>query len=110
MAETPKRPAPTVAEVDVLIDENGSPIDVPDASPLKVAGEHDETVGATSPTNWWLYGLIGLAIVVAVLLLLQMFQGAPSTDVQPGTPTSESVVAPPGDPALPVQNPAVPGQ
>lgn len=108
MATAPKQPAPTVAEVDVLIDENGSRIDVPDASPIKVAGEHEETVGATGPTNWWLYGIIGLAIVVAVLFLMQMFQGAPATDVQPGTPTSESVVAPATDPAVPVQEPAVP--
>ena len=88
MARTPDKPTPTVASVDVLIDENGSRIDVPDASPIKVAGEHEESVGATSPTNWWLYGIVGLAIVVAVLFLMQMFQGAPTTDVQPGTPTS----------------------
>lgn len=94
MATAPKQPTPTVAEVDVLIDENGSRIDVPDASPIKVAGEHEASVGATSPTNWWLYGIVGLAIVVAVLFLMQMFLGAPATDMQPGTPTSESVVAP----------------
>jgi hypothetical protein len=110
MATAPKQPAPTVAEVDVLIDENGSPIDVPDASPIKVAGEHEETVGASGPTNWWLYGTIGLAIVIAVLFLMQMFQGAPSTDVQPGSPTSESVVAPASGDAVPVQEPEVPAQ
>ena len=107
MARTPDKPTPTVASVDVLIDENGSRIDVPDASPIKVAGEHEESVGATSPTNWWLYGIVGLAIVVAVLFLMQMFQGAPTTDVQPGTPTSESVVAPAAD-DVPVAEPAVP--
>ncbi len=110
MATAPKQPAPTVAEVDVLIDENGSRIDVPDASPIKVAGEHEASVGATGPTNWWLYGVIGLAIVVGVLFLMQMFQGAPSTDVQPGSPTSESVVAPAAGDAVPVQEPAVPAQ
>jgi len=94
MATTPKQPVPEVAKVDVLIDENAAPIDVPDNSPIKVAGEHEETVGATGPTNWWLYGVVGLAIVVAVLFVMQMFQGAPATDVQPGTPTSESVVEP----------------
>jgi hypothetical protein len=108
MATAPKQPSPTLAEVDVLIDENGSRIDVPDASPIKVAGEHEATVGAMGPTNWWLYGVIGLAIVVAVLFLMQMFQGAPATDVQPGTPTSESVVAPVTEPAVPVQEPVVP--
>ena len=108
MATTENRPTPTVASVDHLVDENGARIDVPDASQLKVAGEHEDVVAATSPTNWWLYGLVGLAIVIAVLFLMQMFQGAPATDVQPGTPTSESVVAPATDPAVPVQEPAVP--
>jgi hypothetical protein len=108
MATTPKQPTPTVASVDGLIDENGARIGLPPDSPIKVAGEHEATVGATGPTNWWLYGLFGLAIVVAVLFLMQMFQGAPSTDVQPGTPSAESVVAPAADPAVPVQEPAVP--
>lgn len=110
MATAPKEPGPTVAEVDVLIDENGSRVDVPDASPIKVAGEHEATVGATGPTNWWLYGVIGLGIVIAVLFVMQMFQGAPATNVQPGTPTAESVVAPVADPAVPVAEPAVPAQ
>ena len=108
MATAPKQPAPTLAEVDVLVDENASRVDVPNASSIKVAGEHEATVGATGPTNWWLYGVIGLAIVVAVLFLMQMLQGAPATDVQPGTPTSESVVAPATAPAVPVQEPAAP--
>jgi len=93
--------------VDRLIDENGSPIEVPEDSAIKVAGEHDLTVGATGPTNWWLYGVVGLAIVAGLLLVMQMFQGAPATDVQTGTPTSESVVAPVADPATPVQEPTV---
>ena len=99
MATAPKQPVPTVANVDVLIDENGSRIDVPDNSPIKVAGEHEDSVGSAGPTNWWLYGVIGLAIVIAVLFLMQMFQGAPATDVQPGTSTSESVVEPTTPPA-----------
>jgi hypothetical protein len=94
MADAPKTPTPTVANVDNLIDENGARIDLPDGTPIKVAGEHDETVGATGPTNWWLYGVVGLAIVIAVLLVLQMFNGAPGTDVQPATPTSAPVVEP----------------
>lgn len=108
MATAPKQAAPTVASVDALIDENGSRIDVPDGSPIKVAGEHEESVASTGPTNWWLYGLVGLAVVVAVLFLMQMFQGAPATDVQPGTPSAESVVAPAADPAVPVAVPATP--
>lgn len=103
----PKK-TPTVAEVDTLVDEKGSVIDVPDGSHIKVAGEHDLTVGNTGPTNWWLYGLVGMAIVIALLFVLQMFQGAPATDVQPGSPTSQSVVAPATDPDMPVADPIVP--
>lgn len=108
MATAPKQPTPTVASVDNLIDENGARIQVPDATPIKVAGEHEDSIAATGPTNWWLYGILGLGIVIAVLFVMQMFQGAPATDVQPGTPTSESVVAPAADPAVPVQEPVVP--
>lgn len=108
MATTPKQPVPTVASVDSLIDENGSRIDVPNGSQIKVAGEHVATGGATGPTNWWLYGIVGLAIVIAVLFLMQMFQGAPATDMQPGTPTSESVVAPASGQDVPVAEPVVP--
>ena len=108
MATAPKTPTPTVANVDYLTDENGARVDVPDDSAIKVAGEHEASVAATSPTNWWLYGIVGLAIVIAVLFLLQMFNGAPATDVQPGTPTSESVVAPVADPAVPAAAPATP--
>lgn len=108
MATAPKGPAPTVANVDSLVDENGSRVDVPDNSPIKVANEHEATVGATGPTNWWLYGVGALVIVVALLFLLQMFNGAPATDVQPGTPTAESVVAPAAGADVPVQDPAAP--
>ena len=55
------------------------------------------TVGATGPTNWWLYGLGALAIIIAILLIMQMFSGAPGTDMQPGTPTSEPVVETPAE-------------
>ncbi|MFD1253066.1 MULTISPECIES: hypothetical protein [Devosia] len=79
------------AKVDFLVDENGSRIDVPDDSGIRVAGEHEASVGGTGPTNWWLYGLIALGIVIAFLLVLQLFSGAPGTDVQPGTPTSQPV-------------------
>lgn len=79
------------ARVDFLVDENGSRIDVPDDSAIKVAGEHEASVGATGPTNWWLYGLVALGIIIAILLLLQMFSGAPGTDMQPGTPVSAPV-------------------
>lgn len=99
MAATPKTPTPTIANVDSLVDENGARIDVPEDTSIKVAGEHDETIGGTGPTNWWLYGLVGLAIVIAVLLILQLFNGAPGSDVQPASPTSAPVV----EPAAPAQ-------
>ena len=95
MATVSKFPRePTVADVDALVDENGSPIEVPIDSELKVAGEHEEVVASTSPTNWWLYGLVALAIVIAIVLALQVFNGAPGTPVQPGTPTAAPVVEP----------------
>ena len=99
MATARKQPTTTVAAVDSMVDENGARLDVPDGSQLKIAGEHEATVGSTGPTNWWLYGSLGLAIVVAVLLLLQMFNGAPGTDMQSGTPTAEPVVETPAAPA-----------
>ncbi|KKB08596.1 hypothetical protein [Devosia chinhatensis] len=83
------------AKVDFLVDENGSRIDVPDNSGIRVAGEHEASVGATGPTNWWLYGLGALGIIIAILLVLQIFSGAPGTDMQPGTPTSAPVVETP---------------
>jgi hypothetical protein len=79
------------ARVDQLVDENGSPIPVPEDSAIRPAATGEATVGATGPTNWWLYGLVGLAIVIAVLLAMQLFSGAPSTDVVEGTPTSQPV-------------------
>lgn len=95
MATTHKTDEPIVADVDHLVDENGSKVDLPDGTPIKVAGEHDATVGATGPTNWWLYGLGALAIIVLILLVMQIFSGAPGTDMQSGTPTSEPVVETP---------------
>jgi hypothetical protein len=94
MATAPREPIPTVAQVDGLIDENGARVDVPDGSELKVAGRNEASVGATGPTNWWVYGLVALAIVIAILFLLQMFNGAPGTDVQPNSPTSAPVIEP----------------
>ena len=113
MAEPRDLHSPQVAKVDYLVDENGSRIDVPDGSGIKVAGEHEPSVGGTGPTNWWLYGLGALAIIVALLLVMQMFSGAPSTDMQPGTPTSAPVVETPAsaaDPAVDAQTTTTPAQ
>ena len=86
--------APEAAKVDSLVDENGSRIDVPEDSGIRPAGEHEASVGGTGPTNWWLYGVGALAIIIAILFVLQLFSGAPGTDMQPGTPTSAPVVEP----------------
>lgn len=86
---------PDVASVDYVVDEKGSRVDLPDGTLLRPTDNPEATVGNTGPTNWWLYGLVGLAIVVALLFLMQMFSGAPGTDVQPGSPTSEPVVEAP---------------
>ncbi len=95
MTDDPKPANPEAAKVDFLVDENGSRIDVPDNAGIRPAGPAEASVGGTGPTNWWLYGLVALAIVIAILFLLQMFSGAPGTDVQPGTPTAEPVVETP---------------
>jgi hypothetical protein len=52
-------------------------------------------MGATSPSNWWLYGVLALAIVAAIVLAMQIFSGAPGSDVLPGTPTAEPVTQAP---------------
>ena len=79
----------TAAKVDYLVDENGQKLDVPDDSELTVTDDIERSVGSTSPTSWWQMGLIGLGIVAFILLMLQIFNGAPGTDVQPGTPVAE---------------------
>ncbi len=79
---------PKVARVDALIDENGSQLDVPDDSALKVATDVEQTVGATGPSNWWRIGLIAVGIVAAILLALQLMGGNTGTEMIPGTPTA----------------------
>lgn len=91
MATVPPDHTPKAARVDHLVDERGSTIPVPEDSAVRPAADGEATVGATGPTNWWLYGLIGLAIVIVVLFVLQAFSGAPSTDVVEGTPTAAPV-------------------
>ncbi len=88
MATPPKTRGPAVAKVDALVDENGSRLQVPGDSSLKVATEVEQTVGATGPTNWWRLGLVVIAILAAVLLVLQMLGGNTGTEMIPGTPTA----------------------
>lgn len=85
------RPA---AHVDHLVDENASIVDVEDGALLAPSDDIEATVGATGPGAWWRMGLIGLGIVAAILLVLQLLGGNPGTAVQPGTP----VAAPAGQP------------
>jgi len=94
MPTGPKVPSPTFAKVNPLIHDTSTKLDTSEELARTVAEEHDETVASVSPTNWWLYGIIGLAIVIAMLLILQLFNGAPGTDMQPGSPVSEPVVEP----------------
>jgi hypothetical protein len=96
MADATPEPTirPAAVATDRLIDENASPINVPDNSGLRRADGAGTSVGATGPTNWWRLGLLALAIVVAILFVLQLLNGAPGTDVQSGTPVSEPVVEP----------------
>ena len=89
----------SVAQVDSLIDENGSRIDVAENSSLKVAKEMEPVVGGTSPANWRYIGLIALFIVALMLLVPQLLNGNRQTDMIPGTP-----VAAPQTGAEPVAN------
>jgi hypothetical protein len=88
MATTEQKRGPTVAQVDSLVDENGARVQVPDDSSIKVATEVEQTVGATGPTNWWRLGLVAIAILAAILLVLQMLGGNTGTEMIPGTPTA----------------------
>lgn len=88
MATKEETRGPAVAKVDTLVDENGTPVRVPDDSTLKVATDVEQTVGATGPTNWWRLGLVGLGIVAAILLVLQLLGGNTGTEMIPGTPTA----------------------
>ena len=90
-ADPPKQP--DVAAVDFLVDENGSKIEVPEDSMLRVTTDVEQAVGATGPANWWRLGLIGLGIVVAILLILQLLAGKTGTEMVPGTPTEATTPA-----------------
>lgn len=87
MTETDDKRRPA-SEVDYLVDENASQVELPDGTDVAPANGRP-TVGATGPTNWWRTGIIALAIVIAILLVLQLAGGWPGTDVQPGTPVAK---------------------
>lgn len=92
---------PQVARVDSLVDENGSRIDLPEDTGLKVATDVEQAVGATGPTNWWRFGLLAVAVLAAALFVMQYLGGGASTDVIPGTPTTAPAESTPVVPANP---------
>jgi hypothetical protein len=107
MAQT-TQPDPRTASVDFLVDERGSRIDVPHDSVIANTSDSEAAVGATSPSNWWMTGLIALAIVVVLLLALQIFGGSPGTDVVPGTPVAAPQEIPPASAPITPAAPAAP--
>lgn len=89
MATVETERQPEVAKVDRLIDENGTPVEVMPETALIVEDEVERTVGGTGPTAWFRVGIIGVLIVAAILLGLQLLAGGAGTDVVPGTPTTQ---------------------
>lgn len=97
MADAPKTPdrrQAADARVDFLVNERGDRMDVPDNSQAAATDKVQRSIGATAPSNWWRIGLAVMAALILVVLALQIFGGAPGTDVQPGTPVAEPVVEP----------------
>lgn len=90
MVEENGKTTPSVAKVDFLVDENASKIEVPAGSDLRPTGDVEAAMGATSPTSWWLYGLVAIAIVAAIVLAMQMFSGGSTQPAAPVAPQSSS--------------------
>jgi len=84
--------------VDPIVGERDGRIDAAGTVAVEPTSIAERAVRTTSPTNWWLLGLLALAIVIAILFAMQMLNGAPGTAVQSGTPTSEPVVPAPAAP------------
>ena len=82
---------PEIAKVACMVDETGRKLPLAADSAITATRDTERAVGATGPGAWSRYLLIGFAIAIAVLFALQMFQGAPSTEVQTGTPVAEPV-------------------
>lgn len=68
------------------------------ATRMRHTATEEAPVAATGPASWWRYGLVALALVVAILLGMQLLSGNKGTDVIPGTP----VAAPQNNVPVPV--------
>lgn len=60
----------------------------PDESLLEVETEIEQVTGVTGPINWGRIALVGVGLLAAVLLALQILGGGATTDVVPGTPVT----------------------
>ena len=85
---SPTTTRPGVAKVDFVVDDDGNPVEVADDTTLEVATGAEQTMGASGPTNWWRLGLAGLAVLIALVLVLRFAGGNTATDVVPGTPVA----------------------
>jgi hypothetical protein len=72
----------------VLFDEDGNPIEGAGTMQARPAANTDTAAVAPGPTAWWRYGLVALAMVIAILLGMQLLSGNKGTDVIPGTPVA----------------------
>lgn len=62
----------------------------PDPSLLEVETGIEQATGVTGPINWNRIGLVAVGLLAAVLLAIQIMGGGATTDVVPGTPTTDS--------------------
>lgn len=74
MARTPDKREPKTTKPEVLLDENGLPTGIAEDGGL--VEEAEAAVESAGPGGWWFYGLIGLAVIIAILLVLQMLASA----------------------------------
>lgn len=76
------RPGPE-AQVDRVIDENGEPVVLQEGARLGDGPNTTEPLGATGPTGWWRLGLVALAVLVAIVLLIQLLGGGSPAPTPP---------------------------
>lgn len=78
-AQAAERTVKDEVEADYLVDETGAHIGVPEDKVPARAHAGEETIGATGPNNWWRRGIILLAILIALLIILQLVTGGSLT-------------------------------